>query len=93
MHLIQEEESLTVVLEDGEEQTFVKKKDGTCHGSGTTAVLRNRDGAWEYRTRDGKRTVFDADGNSIREIHGTEEPLYEAGQRGDWSVSRGKAMA
>ncbi len=26
MHLIQEEESLTVVLEDGEEQTFVKKE-------------------------------------------------------------------
>ena len=24
---------------------------------------------------------------------GAEEPLYEAGQRGDWSVSRGKATA
>ena len=82
MHLIQEEESLTVVLEDGEEQTFVKKKDGTCHGSGTTAVLRNRDGAWEYRTRDGKRTVFDADGNSIREIHGDRGAIVRSWTEG-----------
>ena len=82
MHLIQEEESLTVVLEDGEEQTFVKKKDGTCHGSGTTAVLRNRDGAWEYRTRDGKRTVFDADGNSIRESHGDRGAIVRSWTEG-----------
>ena len=82
MHLIQEEESLTVVLEDGEEQTFVKKKDGTCHGSGTTAVLRNWDGAWEYRTRDGKRTVFDADGNSIREIHGDRGAIVRSWTEG-----------
>ena len=82
MHLIQEEESLTVVLEDGEEQTFVKKKDGTCHGSGTTAVLRNRDGAWEYRTRDGKRTMFDADGNSIRESHGDRGAIVRSWTEG-----------
>ena len=82
MHLIQEEESFTVVLEDGEEQTFVKKKDGTCHGSGTTAVLCNRDGAWEYRTRDGKRTVFDASGNSIRESHGDRGAIVRSWTEG-----------
>ena len=82
MHLIQEEESFTVVLEDGEEQTFVKKKDGTCHGSGTTAVLYNRDGAWEYRTRDGKRTVFDASGNSIRESHGDRGAIVRSWTEG-----------
>lgn len=81
--LIEEEELIRIILEDGKEEHFKKRGEETYHSEESHSSLLKTEEGWQYRNRSGAVYLFDREGHCKESRDGKGAVLvWEYGEKG-----------